>query len=198
MDTYKSDFEKVLEYKSNISPEAYEKADVYINKLIKHRENKDKLIIYKNKLSRLPKIQSGGKPQFYGKKSDVMVNVPVSVKNATKIGYKLIEKGFKGGILTGHKRLKQLTTKKEIPIEDIKYIKAWFARHVYTSYPSYRDWVKNGKPLNETYYHNKKGILAWVIWGSSQAFKWVNSKKIVNLLNKHYPNKNYKSIKLPN
>jgi hypothetical protein len=200
----KSNFEKALEYREYsrkfISPEYNEKADLYINKIIKHSDNIDKLMVYKDKLFKLPIVQSGnGKSQFYGKKSKVMVKVPVSVKNATAVGYKLIDKGFKGGDKinkTGFKRLNQLATKNVIPIEDIRYIKAWFARHIYTSYPSYKNWVKNGRPLNDTYYHNKRGILAWYLWAGTPAFKWVNSHKIVNLLNKHYPNKNYKSIKL--
>ena len=141
--------------------------------------------------------QEGSGPQYYGHKSKVMVKVPSSVKAAAEYSYVLRDYGFKGGLSTGIKRAKQLSTKEYIPIEDLRYMRAWYARHIYTSHPSYRKWVDAGRPKNDSYWHNKHGIYAWQIWSANAGFKWVNSASSLRLLNKHYPNKNYKPIKVP-
>jgi hypothetical protein len=141
--------------------------------------------------------KGGGKvrSQFKGTLSKIMVKVPINVKKTALYSYKLKDMGFKGGIETGNKRAKQLSTKSEIPIEDLKFMKAWFARHMYASYPSYKKWQDAGRPKDKEWY-KKHGILAWVLWSGDAGFKWVNSKKNINLLNKHYPGKNYKATKL--
>jgi len=144
----------------------------------------------------LSKQSGSGKKQFYGKKSSVMVKVPTNVKNTAIYAYKLRKLGFKGGQETGWKRAKQLSTKETIPLEDLRYMRAWFARHVFTSYPTYRKWQKAGRP-KDNFWHNKHGIISWIIWGSDSAFRWVNSTKNINLLNKHFPGKNYKKINIP-
>lgn len=136
--------------------------------------------------------QEGGKAQFYGKKSSIMVNVPLNVKVSALYSYKLKDYGFKGGKETGWKRAKQLSTKSSIAIQDVRYIHAWYARHVYTSYPSYKKWLNEHRP-KETYWFNKRGILAWQLWGGNAGFNWINSQKIRNLLTKTY-NKEYKKI----
>jgi rubrerythrin len=141
-------------------------------------------------------LSGSGKKQFYGKKSSIMVKVPTNVKNTALYAFKLRKLGFKGGKETGIKRMKQLATKESIPIEDLRFMRAWFARHVFTSYPSYRKWQKAGRPKDKVW-HNKHGILSWLIWSGDAGFKWVNSTKNINLLNKHYPGKNYKKIKIP-
>jgi hypothetical protein len=133
--------------------------------------------------------------QFKGTKSKIMVKVPQNVKKTALYSYKLKDIGFQGGIETGIKRAKQLSTKSEIPIEDLKYMRAWFARHIYASYPTYKKWQDAGRPKTKDW-HKKRGILAWILWSGDAGFKWVNSEKNINLLNKHYPNKNYKSMKL--
>ena len=135
--------------------------------------------------------------QYYGKRSKVMVKVPENVKKVALYSFKLKKMGFKGGIETGWKRAKQLSTQSEISIQDLKYMRSWFARHIYASYPSYKLWKKAGRPKTHEW-HNRHGIISWMIWGSTPAFKWVNSKKNIALLNKYYPGKNYKPIKLPN
>lgn len=136
--------------------------------------------------------QIGSGPQYYGKRSSVMIKVPENVKKTALYAFKLKKLGFRGGHETGWKRAKQLATKDEIPIEDVKYMRAWFARHIYASYPTYKKWMRAGRP-KDTQWHNKNGVISWLIWSGDAAFKWVNSKKIINLLNKHY-NKNYKSL----
>lgn len=143
------------------------------------------------------RIQFGKGAQYYGKHSSVMVKVPKNVKKTALYAFKLKKLGFKGGLETGWKRAKQLATKDEIPIQDLKFMRAWFARHVYASYPSYKLWQKAGRPKTQEW-HNKHGIISWLIWSGDAAFKWVNSKKNIALLNKYYPGKNYKVIKLQN
>ena len=132
--------------------------------------------------------------QYYGKRSKVMVKVPQAVKNVALYSFKLKKMGFGGGIETGWKRAKQLSSRESIPIEDLKYMRAWFARHIYASYPSYKKWKKAGRP-KDNQWHRKHGIISWLIWSGDAGFKWVNSKKNINLLNKHY-NKQYKPLKL--
>lgn len=151
----------------------------------------------KSRVKSSSNIKFGGgktRSQYYGKKSSVMVKVPENVKKVALYSFKLKRLGFKGGLETGWKRAKQLATKESIPIEDVKYMRAWFARHLYTSYPTYKKWINAGRPKDSSW-HNKHGIISWLIWSGDAAFKWVNSQKIINLLNKHY-NKDYKSLKL--
>ena len=140
-------------------------------------------------------LQNGMGPgaQFYGKRSSVMIPVPKAVKKVAVESFEYKKRGFMGGIETGWKRAKQLATKPSIPIEDLRFMRNWFSRHIYTSFPSYDSWVEAGKP-ETTEWKNKHGIIAVLIWGGEPALKWVNSKKVLDLLNKHY-NKNYKTIK---
>lgn len=142
------------------------------------------------------KKQRGGKSQFYGKKSSVMVAVPKSVKNEAIKALKMHKLGFQGGLETGFKRANQLATKAEISIEDIRYMKAWFARHIYASYPTFKKWEDAGKPLNDSSWYRRHGVLSWEIWGGNPAFYWINSEKVVKKLNDYYPKKNYKVLKL--
>jgi hypothetical protein len=143
----------------------------------------------------LPFYMTGLGPgsQFYGKRSSIMVSVPKNVKKTALYAYKIRDLGFEGGIETGWKRAKQLSTQNEIPIEDLRFIRNWFARHIYTSYPSYKAWIKAGKPTT-TEWKNKHGIIAWLIWAGDDGLDWINSKKVLKLLNSHY-DKNYKPIK---
>lgn len=137
--------------------------------------------------------QTGGKKQFYGKKSSIMVKVPKSVKKWAEYAFELKKLGFKGALETGWKRAKQLATQSSIPIEDLRYMRNWYARHIYTSYPGFKNWVDNGKPLDKSW-HDKHAIQSWITWGANPGFKWVNSDKVINLLNHHF-DKEYKKIK---
>ncbi len=137
---------------------------------------------------------TGGKAQYYGKRSSVMIPVPTNVKKTALYSFKLKKLGFKGGVETGWKRAKQLATKESIPIEDLKYMRAWFARHIITSYPTYKKWKLAGRPKDSSW-HNRRGIISWLIWSGDAGFKWVNSQKNINLLNKHF-GKNYKSMSI--
>ena len=131
--------------------------------------------------------------QYYGKRSSVMVKVPQNVKNTALYAFKLKKIGFKGALETGWKRAHQLSTKESIPIEDVRFMRNWFARHIYTSYPGYKKWLQAGRPKDSSW-HNKHAIQSWLTWAGNSGFDWINSQKIINLLNKHY-NKDYKPLK---
>lgn len=135
---------------------------------------------------------TGGKPQFFGKKSDIMIEVPKDVKQWAKYAFILKDMGFKGALETGWKRAEQLSTQKEISIQDLRYMRNWYARHIYASYPTFKEWIKAGKP-NNTKWHNKHGIISWVTWSGNAGLKWVNSKRVIDMLNKYF-NKNYSKI----
>ena len=146
------------------------------------------------KQSKIKIYKQKGSSQYYGKKSSVMIKVPENVKKVALYSFELKKLGFKGGLQTGWKRAKQLSTQNEIPIQDLKYMRAWFARHIITSYPTFKKWVKAGRPKTSDWF-NRRGIIAWLIWAGDAGFKWVNSQTNINLLNKHF-SKNYKSMKL--
>ena len=130
--------------------------------------------------------------QYYGKRSDIMVPVPDAVKKWAKKAFEMKKAGFKGATETGWKRAKQLATKDKIPIEDLRYMRNWYARHIVTSYPGFKEWTDARRPMNESKWHNKRSIVAWVTWGADPGLTWVNSK--TPLLNKVF-NKNYEKIK---
>jgi len=109
--------------------------------------------------------------------------VPKSVKIEAQLGLKLHNLGFKGGTSTGWGRARQLINCEYVGISTIKTMKAWFARHGPsaknggTSYPGYKKWVKNGKPMNfsKDNKNDYRGAVSWLIWGGDPALKWVET-----------------------
>lgn len=131
--------------------------------------------------------------QFHGQQSDIMIKVPSGVKKEAALSFKLSKLGFKGGLETGWLRAKQLVEEEYISIQDLKYMRNWYARHYYTSRPNYMKWIKAGKPLTSDW-HNTRSILSYLIWGGESGLKWVNSPIVIKKLNKYF-NKNYSVIK---
>lgn len=161
--------------------------------LTKHYQQHARVVNDRKDAAEALMLLHGGKSQYRGYKSAVMVKVPDNVRKNALYAFKLMKLGFQGGKETGHKRAKQLATKDYIPIEDLRYIRNWFSRHVITSYPTYKKWIHAGRPKDKSW-HNKRGILSWQLWSANAALNWVNSSKVLKLLNKHF-NKNYKAIK---
>ena len=64
--------------------------------------------------------------------------IPASVKTEAKKGLSMHKSGFKGGTNTGWARSKQLIECEYVSDRTIKTMKAWFARHSYTSQPGYK------------------------------------------------------------
>lgn len=187
--------EKIFEQDRNICLQNHEKNFrkfiPLIEKMTKY-ENTERLNI-SELLDFFFKEQYGGKPQFYGRRSKVMIKVPKNVKKWAKYAFVLKGLGFQGALETGWKRAKQLAQKDYIPIEDLRYMRNWYARHRYTSYPGFKEWVNAGKPLDKNW-HTKHAIISWITWGADPGFKWVNSDKVIQMLNKHF-DKNYKRIR---
>lgn len=101
--------------------------------------------------------------------------VPSNVKRQAKIGLIMHKLGYKGGTSTGWDRARQLIYCDEVDEDTIQTMKAWFARHEYTSYPGYKNWVKKGKPLSKDGRDKSKyrGAVSWLIWGGDEGKSWV-------------------------
>lgn len=124
-----------------------------------------------------------GRVQFDGRRRAVMVPVPAAVARAAERAFVLRDQyGFQGGTSTGWKRARQLRDSAEISVMDLRYMRAWFARHKYTSLPSYLQWKRAGSPVNDPYWHRKRGIIAWLIWGGDPGHNWVESVKMRRML----------------
>lgn len=132
-------------------------------------------------------------PQYYGKRSEIMVPVPKNVKKWAKYAFELKKLGFKGATSTGWKRAKQLATKDSIPIQDLRYMRNWYARHIFTSFPGFNNWMSYGRPKTSDWF-NKHAILSWITWGGNPGFNWINSQRTINLLNNYFDT-NYTKIK---
>lgn len=163
-------------------------------KIYKFEDNGKNKYKINDEIKDIIKQKYGGAPQYYGKRSSKMIKVPSNVKKWAQYAFKLKKLGFEGAIETGWKRAYQLSTKEKIPIEDLRYMRNWYARHIYTSYPTFKEWIKAGRPKTKEW-HNKRGIQAWITWGANAGFKWINSDKVIKMLNKHF-DKNYKKIKI--
>lgn len=132
------------------------------------------------------------KSQYHGRKTSNMIKIPKNVKRTAQKAFELRDIGFRGATRTGWLRAKQLSERDSISYRDLRYMRNWYARHVYASYPTYKQWKKAGKPKNSDWF-NKHGILSWLTWGGDAGLRWVNSDKVIKLLNEHF-NKDYKKI----
>lgn len=148
----------------------------------------------KNKRNvRFKSPQAGGSAtQFYGKKSKLMIPIPDSVKRAARKAFELRTLGFGGATKTGWNRASQLVRQQSIPIEDLRYMRNWYVRHVFASYPSYKKWIDAGKPTDKQWF-KLHGIVSWLTWGGNAGFRWVNSQKVIDILNRHF-NKTYQKV----
>jgi hypothetical protein len=115
------------------------------------------------------------------------ISVPASVKNAAKKGLEKHNNGWDGGTNTGFARARQLINNSKIPIDDVRVMRNWYARHYKTSYPFYKQWEDEGKPEKK----RQNSIVAWEIWGGNAGLNFVN--KHTDLLNRVYKT-DYKKI----
>jgi len=111
--------------------------------------------------------------------------IPANVKREAKLSLVMMKNGFMGGTKTGWDRAKQLSRCTYLPHKDALVMRAWFARHGPraknggTSYPGYKQWIHDGKPLdlknNETYgmYRKRRGAISYLLWGGESARKWI-------------------------
>jgi hypothetical protein len=121
-------------------------------------------------------------------KSQVKVKVPKNVAEQAELGLYLRKAGFVGGTNTGWNRALQLSTEEKIPIEELRKMKAWFARHGPdasnggTSYPGYKKWILDGKPTKlseEMKARDYRGAVAWLLWGGNSAYNWVKDMDLI-------------------
>lgn len=144
--------------------------------------------------SRATNKRGGGQSQYYGKRSSAMVKVPKNVKKWAQYAFTLKKLGFEGATETGWKRAHQLASREYIPIEDLRYMRNWYARHIVTSYPGFKKWIDAGKPKDKSW-HRNHAIQSWITWGANAGFKWVNSEAAIRMLNNYF-GKNYKRIRV--
>lgn len=108
------------------------------------------------------------------KENDVSFKPPISVAKEAEIAIKWKEEHgdeVDGGTQVGWIRANQLANRKEISLDIIKRMKAFFDRHEKNKSvdPKYKDepWKDNGK-------------IAWLAWGGDSGRKWV--EEILNKL----------------
>lgn len=106
--------------------------------------------------------------------------IPQKVKNAASLGLEMHSSGFKGGTQTGWNRARQLIKCDHVSEKTIRTMKAWYARHTYTSYPGYQKWTKAGSPKTPTPQTKNiyRGAVAWLIWGGDPAKEWLADIKL--------------------
>lgn len=115
-------------------------------------------------------------------------SIPDSVKAAARKAFVLRrDEGYRGATSTGWGRAKQLSTKQCVPLDTLRIIRNWYARHYYTSKPGYDAWRRTGDKKHQ------RAVIAWLAWGGTPGLNWVNSKRVINMLNCTY-GKVYKRI----
>ena len=124
--------------------------------------------------------------QFHGEPSNVHIPVPAPVKRAAELALKLRDQyGFQGATSTGWKRAVQLATKSHVSIEDFRFIRNWYARHVFVSKPGYDAWTSAGSPKTPTWAKHH-AICSWLTWGGNPGLTWVNQAAHLNVLSAHF------------
>lgn len=103
--------------------------------------------------------------------------IPKEVKEEVKKGLLLHSLGYKGATDVGLNRGKQLLKSKVIDKQTARIMRAWFARHVYTSRPGYIAWKNEGSPVN-TFPEDKslrKAAKSYLLWGGDSARLWLKT-----------------------
>jgi hypothetical protein len=109
------------------------------------------------------------------------VQVPERAQKAALLAFDLKKKGFKGATETGWKRAAKLARGALLSRDDLRTMRAWFARHRFASLPSYEEWEEAGKPLTNEW-KGKRGIIAVLCWGGPTAMRWLSGPKVSRLL----------------
>lgn len=121
------------------------------------------------------------------------MNIPPKVQKAAALGVKMKENGYAGATETGIMRGLQLSRRKTIPLETLKVMNAWFARHGPdasnggTSFRGYCKWLMNGSPTDGTGRSKYRGAVSWLLWGGDDAYLWLKSPRVQRALSKEYP-----------
>jgi len=110
-----------------------------------------------------------------------LLPVPPAVQSAAKLAFALKKLGFRGATETGWKRARKLANGTGANENDLRTMRAWFARHKISSLPTYESWVKAGKPRTADWF-NRRGVIAILCWGGPAAMRWVESVRVAKML----------------
>tara|TARA_B100000683_G_scaffold22911_1_gene21587 strand:+ start:2272 stop:2679 length:408 start_codon:yes stop_codon:yes gene_type:complete len=106
-----------------------------------------------------------------------LLRIPAAVRAAAAEGNALVKAGFKGGTALGLARGRQLADGGRISMHDAMIMRAWFARHYFSSRPTYMQWLR-AAPDRRRRKGAWKGAVAWLIWGGDAAYKWILSDAV--------------------
>ena len=109
------------------------------------------------------------------------ISVPAAVQSAAQLAFELKKLGFRGATATGWKRARKLANGTPATVDDLRVMRAWFARHKYASLPTYERWVKAGKPRTDDW-KVRRGVIAILCWGGTPGMRWVESSHVSRLL----------------
>lgn len=117
------------------------------------------------------------------------IPIPDDVREAAKRGLALKDKGYTGARDLGISRGHQLAKTKTVSVKDLQVMRAWYARHVVTSYPSYARW-KSASDEERDKKNKWNGTVAWLLWGGTPGYYWVlsneNQQLVVQNGEKHH------------
>lgn len=103
--------------------------------------------------------------------------IPKDVAENCRYANHLKSAGFEGGRKKGISRSHQLSRAKRISPRDAMEMRAWFSRHVKTSYPNYVEWldaIDDDRSVRSAW----KGAVAWLLWGGTAAYYWILSDEV--------------------
>ena len=99
------------------------------------------------------------------------------IEAAASTGLELKRRGYGGARNQGLERGRQLAGGEPVTIDDLQVMRAWFARHVRTSYPSYKAW-RYASPSEKDKKDRWHGAVAWLLWGGTPAYNFVMSDEV--------------------
>ena len=111
------------------------------------------------------------------------VAIPPDVRARAALGLRLKKQGYAGARALGIRRGHQLAEQRAVTVQDLQVMRAWFARHVSTSYPNYERWC--AASAAERGHRDKwHGAIAWLLWGGTAGYRWVlsaaNQRRVVD------------------
>jgi len=107
--------------------------------------------------------------------------VPQRVAAAARRALAMKAAGFAGGQAMGLARGRQLAHQRTVDLATLRTMRAWFARHMHTSYPGYTRWVAAGRPMDREFKQHR-GAVAILLWGGPAGHAWVTSARVTAAL----------------
>ena len=98
------------------------------------------------------------------------MDIPKSVQRNAIRSIRLMNKGYKGMMDTGKRRARQLARGGRLSKNDIKVMRAWFARHIKTSYPGWKKYKASGFDESKFNKNELRGAVAWDGWGGLEMY----------------------------